>query len=146
MEKLKHPERKTGENWSARRLGYLITIIILFVILYILENLYEWGVPYITEDYNYLLHFIKVSFYASIIAHAILLVYDPKWFQHLLKAVTGAFSTLVVIMAYVVFPFDFPGTGNRIGKIVLVVILIISIVSIFVELIKTVRYLVKERD
>jgi len=135
-----------GNTWAARRFGYLAVIVIFFGILYVLENLYEWGVPYITEEYNGLIWYIRLSFYASIIAHAIFLVYDPKWFRHLLKGITNIFSTLMTIMFYVVFPFDFPGNWNRLGRIFLLVIMIISIISIITELFKAVRYLLREKD
>jgi hypothetical protein len=135
---------KSQPTWAARRIGYVIAIVILFALMYVFENLYEWGVPYITEDYNGLIKYIHISFYASIIIHIIFLAYDPKWFRHLLKGIANIFSALMVIMFYVVFPFDFPGNWNRIGRIILLVIMIISIISIITELYKAVRDMVRD--
>lgn len=133
----------TEGTWAARRIGYVVAIAFMFVFLYILINLYDWGVPYITEEYNDLIWYIELSIYASIIAHAIFLVYDPKWFRYLLKAITGVFSSLATIMFYVVFPFDFPGNFNKIGKIILLVLVVLSVIGIIVELVKAIRFMVR---
>jgi O-antigen/teichoic acid export membrane protein len=137
----------TKQGWTARRAGYIATIVVFIVLLYIFLHLYDWGVPFITEEYNDLLLFIRLSFYASIIAHAIFLIYDPKWFRHLLKAGVNVFSSLSTIMFYVVFPFDFPTEQlNKIIKIVLLILIILSFISILTEIFKAIRNFGKERE
>ena len=136
-------ETKTGKKIQplpVRRLGYMIAIVIQFVMLYIILHLYDWNVPFLTEEYNDLLWYLRASFYASIIAYAVFLLYDPKWFRHLLKAVTNIVFALSTIMFYVIFPFNFPTEQlNKIVKIILLVIMIISLISILTELFAAIR-------
>ncbi|MCX6235905.1 MAG: hypothetical protein NT175_14505 [Bacteroidetes bacterium] len=142
MEEQFSSQKKPDTFWIARRFGYLVTIIVLFVLVYVFEHLYDWGVPFLTEEYNDLLWYIRLSFYASIAAHALYFLYDPKWFRHLLKAIANVFFALSTIMFYVIFPFDFATSQvNKIVKIVLLIMMVISIISILTELIKAIRHL-----
>ena len=145
MENKQSDKSKIGETWGVRRIGYIVVIAIMFVLLYIFKNLYNWGVPFITEEYNKLIFYIELSVYATIIIHAIFLVFDPKWFRHLLKAFANMFSTLSTIMFYVIYPFDFPGNWDRTGKIILLVLVILSIIGIISELAKAIKYLLKAK-
>ncbi len=144
---MKSSTEKLKQSWTARRTGYIVTIIIQFVFLYILLHLYDWNVPFLTEDYEDLLWYIRGSFYASIIAYAIFLLYDPKWFRHLLKAITNIFFALATIMFYVVFPFNFPTEQlNKIVKIILLVVMILSLISILTELFSAIKNARKSND
>jgi hypothetical protein len=144
MEEQFSSQKKPDNYWIARRFGYLVTIVVLFILVYVFEHLYDWGVPFLTEEYNDLVWYIRLSFYASIVAYALYFLYDPKWFRHLLKAIANIFSALTTIMFYVRFPFDFPTYQvNKIVKIVLLVMMIISIISILTELIKAIKLLTR---
>jgi O-antigen/teichoic acid export membrane protein len=141
------PVELSDHTWSSRRIGYLIAIAVMIAVLYVLLHLYEWNVPFLTEDYNDLLWYIRLSIYASIAAHAIFLMYDPKWFRHLLKAAANVFSALSAIMFYVIFPFDFHTEQlNKIVKIVLLIIVILSLISILTEIFKAIRSMGKEKS
>ncbi|MDD5507799.1 MAG: hypothetical protein PHD25_05645 [Bacteroidales bacterium] len=132
---------KIEKPLTARRVGYLITIALQFAGMYILLHLYDWNVPFLTEDYKDLLWYIRISFYAAIIAYAVFLIYDPKWFRHLLKAITNIIFALSTIMFYVIFPFNFPTEQlNRIVKIILLVIMILSFISILTELVAAIKH------
>ena len=138
---------KIEKPLTARRVGYLITIAVQFVGMYIMLHLYDWNVPFLTEDYNDLLWYIRISFYAAIIAYAVFLIYDPKWFRHLLKAITNIAFALSTIMFYVIFPFNFPTEQfNRIVKIILLVIMILSFISILTELVAAIKNAGKRTD
>jgi hypothetical protein len=138
---------KKVRSLPARRLGYMITIVVQFIGLYIMLHLYDWNVSFLTEEYNDLLWYIRASFYAAIIAYAVFLLYDPKWFRHLLKAVTNVAFALSAIMFYVIFPFSFPTEQlNRIVKIILLVVMILSFISILTELVAAVRNAGKSTD
>ncbi|MBP6977159.1 MAG: hypothetical protein PHD61_10295 [Bacteroidales bacterium] len=138
---------KNIHSWPARRLGYIVTIIILFGFFYVFLHLYDWNVPFLTESYNDVLWYIRLSFYSSIIAHAVFLVYDPAWFRHLLKAMTNIFFALMTIMFYVIFPFNFPTDQlNKIVKIILLVMMILSLISILTELVTAIRSATKNNQ
>jgi hypothetical protein len=127
---------------NGRRIGYFVTIIVLLVVMYVFNHLYIWGVSFLTEDYNAWLFYFQMSIYASIAIHAVFLVYDSRWFRHLLKAAANVFSALSAIMLYVIFPIYFASdTAMKTLRIVLLVIMILSIVSILVELVKAVKLL-----
>lgn len=142
MDKSATPKQKaTG---LGKQVGYIVSIIILVILLYIFEHLYEWGVPFLTEEYNDLLWYIRLSFYASIAMNVVFLMYDPKWLKHLLQAAANVFGALSVIMFYVIFPFDFHADQvSKIVRIILLVIMIIMLLSIVIELIKAIRALTR---
>lgn len=136
--------KKAKVSGIGKQVGYIVSIVILVILLYVFEHLYEWGVPFLTGEYNDLLWYIRLSFYASIAMNVVFLMYDPKWLKHLLQAVANVFGALSVIMFYVVFPFDFSTDQvNKIVKIILLVIMIIMLLSIVIELIKALRALAK---
>lgn len=138
---------KKAKSLPARRLGYIITIVVQFICMYIMLHLYDWNVPFLTEEYDSLLWYIRASFYSAIIAYAVFLLYDPKWFRHLLKAITNIAFSLSAIMFYVVFPFNFPTEQlNRIVKIILLVVMILGLISILTELVTAIRYAGKSSE
>lgn len=140
MEQTTTKPKKPGTSPTGRKIGYLIAIIFLLVFLYIFNHLYEWGLSFLTEDYHHVLWYIQLSIYASIFIHVIFFVYDEKWFRHLLKAGANVFSSLSIIMIYVIYPFDFGSASvDKIIKIVLLVVMIISLISIVTELFQAVK-------
>jgi hypothetical protein len=136
-----------SQNPGVRRAGYIVAIIVMIVMLYVLDHLREWGVPFLTPDFDRCLFYIKLAIYVSIGSKALFIIYDHKWFRHLAEVIVNAANALSIIMVYVIFPFDFTNPNwIKWLKIGLLIIFIITIISIIVELVKGIRYLVKDTE
>jgi len=132
---------------GARRVGYIVAIIVLFVIIYILRHLREWGLTFLTEDFDKCLFYIELSIYITIAANILFVFYDNRWFKHLLQVVTGIASAVALIMVYVIYPFDFMnGAWDKWGKIILLVLFGFTIIGIIADLVKGIRYLAREPE
>jgi hypothetical protein len=142
MNESRSPHDMMSHLGAGRRIGYIVAIIFSLVLLYVFNHLYEWGIPFLTEDYYKCLFYIHLSIYATIAIHAVFLFYDSHWFRHLLKAAANVFSALSVVMIYVIFPFSFASASTtRLVKVIVLIIMILSLISILVELVKAVKQL-----
>lgn len=131
----------------ARKIGYIFVVIILIVILYLVRNWERWELKFLTDDFSRCLIYIELSIYASIGANILFIFYDNKWFKHLVQAVTDVTGALSIIMLYVIFPFTLASDAwlkwIRIG---LLVLFILTAISIIVNLIKGIRYLLHDTE
>ena len=130
----------------ARRIGYIFAIAFMILFIWVLRHLREWGVNFLNDDFERALFYIELSIYASIIAQALFIFYDNRWFKHLAQAVTNVFGALSLIMIYVIFPFNFDDTWTKWIKIGLLVIFAITVITIPVELFKGVRDLTRDPE
>jgi hypothetical protein len=130
---------------GGRKIGYIVTIIVMIALIYILRHLREWGLTFLTEDFSKCLFYIELSIYASIIAQALYIMYDNRWFKHLIQAITNIASAVALIMVYVIFPFDIEdGTWIKWIKIGILILFGLTVISIIVELFKGFRDLGKD--
>jgi hypothetical protein len=130
-----------------RKIGYIVVIIIMFIILYLVSNYERWHLNFLTADFDRCLIYIKLSIYATIGANILFILYDNRWFKHLAQVVTGITSALSLIMFYVIYPLNLHDeTWNKWVRIGLLVIFGITLIGIIVDLIKGFRYLVKEPE
>lgn len=140
-------KRSSGKSPSpARRIGYIFAIAFMVLFIWVLRHLREWGVNFLTEDFDRALFYIELSIYVSIIAQALFIFYDNRWFRHLAQAATNVFGALSLIMLYVIFPFSFDDTWTRWIKIILLVLFGITLITIIVELVKGIRDLVRDPE
>jgi hypothetical protein len=131
----------------ARKIGYVVVIIIMFIILYLVRNYEKWNLNFLTADFQRCLVYIELSIYANIGANILFILYDNKWFKHLVQVVTGIASALSIIMIYVIFPITLADeTWLRWIKIGLLIIFGLSILGIIIDLVKGIKYLVSEPE
>ncbi len=142
-------KKSTGikKSGAARRIGYIFSIIFMIVFIYILRHLRSWGFTFLTDDFSSLLFYIELSIYISIGINILFLLYDHKWFRHLLQGVANVFSALSVIMAYVIFPFTIEDeTWVKWVKIIILVIFGFTVIGTLAEFIKGFRDLAKNPE
>ena len=141
----KRPSKKSSP--TSRKIGYIVSIVFMLVFLYILRHLRDWGVTFLNEDFEKCLFYIEISIYASIAAQVLFLLYDNRWFRHLVLGIANIFSALSVIMIYVIFPFDF-GDADWVKwvKIGLLIVFGITVITIIIEIVKGVRYLINDPE
>ena len=123
-----------------RRFGYLISIVINFIMMYAANNLTSWNTPYLTDRFSECLWAINLSLSAVIFAHFIFMVFDPKWFRSFMKSLTNVFSLISVYVFRQVFPLDLSESMMRTANLGLVILLLLLLLSIFVELINSIKF------
>ena len=145
----KKPARKKSSKKSspARKIGYVFAILFMILFLWIVRHLQDWGITWLNEDFDKCLFYIELSLYASIAAQVLFIIYDNKWFKHLIQAATNVFGALSVIMLYVIYPFTFSDAHwSKWVRIGLLIVFVITVITIIVELVKGVKYLINEPE
>jgi hypothetical protein len=85
-----------------------VAIAVNIVMLWIVNNLLEWGWPsWLTDDFDRVLPIINVSIVATIIVNLAYIAYDTTWFKSTLQVGLLVISLVATIRLYQVFPFDF---------------------------------------
>ena len=93
---------------ATRRFGYGVAIAVNVVMLWIVNNLLEWGWPsWLTDDFDRVLPIINLSIVATIIVNLVYIAYDAAWFKSMLQVVLLVISLVATIRLYRVFTFDF---------------------------------------
>jgi len=140
---------KTGKSVPspARKIGYIVVVIIMFVILYLVRNYEKWNLPFLTSDFDRCLFYIELSIYLNIAANILFIFYDNKWFKHLVQSVTDVGGALSIIMIYVIYPFSFgEEPWSKWVRIGLLILFGFTVLSVLINLIKGFRYLIREPE
>jgi hypothetical protein len=118
---------------------YIGAVIANGFILFALNNLYNWGVPFLTESYQNCIWAIDVSLGAVIIVNFVFIFFDRDRFKHLLQVFTGAASFLALYVINMIFPFVFTEPAWYIAlKVLLIVSMVITAVSVVYNIIRTI--------
>jgi hypothetical protein len=119
--------------------GYIGAIIANGFILFALNNLYNWGVPFLTESYQNCIWAIDVSLGTVIIINFVFIFFDRDWFKYLLQVFTNAASFLGLFVINMIFPFIFTEPAWYIAiKVLLIVLMVITSVSVVYNVIRTI--------
>lgn len=122
------PERVARDRVQPRQLartsGYIVSIVIDMILLYVAQHLLDWNLPWITSSWSDAVWAVSLSLTISIVANALLLAYDEPWFHHMVEFVTTGAALLAGYWIYVVFPFDFGSEWNSLAHLVVVGVLI----------------------
>ncbi|NLD43928.1 MAG: hypothetical protein GX657_10585 [Chloroflexi bacterium] len=92
----------------AARISYVAAIIVNVILWVIAHQLLEWGIPFVTADWPDVLWAVRLSLGASIVANALYLFYDARWFRRLGDIVTGSAALMSLVVMFVIFPFALP--------------------------------------
>ena len=131
----RRPRREAGP--LARRVGYVISIIVNAAMIVVARAIPGWGLPFVTPAYGEVLPAIVRSLAATILAYAVLCAYDPRWCQHLARVVMNAFALNATLVMAHVFPFDFGSPrGDNLARIVLLLLCVALVIATFVEAVK----------
>jgi hypothetical protein len=165
------PAAKTPPDWKAFPIrSYIIAIAISIILLYTFNNLLNIYVPWIPSDfskffwnvlnnvYNHVeiphlskafmqcLWAINIALSFSIIGNFLLLVFRPRWFQYLIRAIIFGLGILAAYVVYVIYPFNFDGaTINNIIKAVLIVGMALLFVALIIACVRCIIALMRER-
>lgn len=119
----------TAENGhAARTSGYVGSIIVNGILLYLAHHLLDWQVGWIQPGWSSVLWAVDMSLGASIAANVLFIAYDAKWFRSLAGSVSCAFAAFATWWVYTVFPFEFGSVeADGVARLVLVVILVATV-------------------
>jgi len=92
---------------SLRQSGYIAAVVINAIFLAVVHSLLSWHVPFITSAWPDVLWAIDLSVGGSIVANAVFVAYDERWFRGLVQIGVTALSLVAVLTLVQVFPFDF---------------------------------------
>jgi hypothetical protein len=136
-------EQPAVSERTTRRIGYTVAIVVNVAVLVVAHNLLDWGwFPWLTAEFDEVLPIITVSIVASIVANAVYLAYDLKWFRSAAEIGLLAVSLAATIRILQVFPFDFSayefGWGTLVRSVLGVAIAAIAL-AMLVQVIRLVR-------
>ena len=129
-----------------RQFGYTVSIILNLLILYGVNNLTRWGIPYLTGRFSECVWAFNLSLGATIFMYATFLVFDRRWFKHFMQAVTNVFSIVSIYIFRQVFPLDLPETSVYWANIGLLILIGVLILSTIMELFSAVRAYRKDTE
>jgi len=92
---------------SGQKSEYIAAIIFNLIWWYIVNNLLNWQVYFVTNAFNEVLWIINLSIIVSIIGNALLLFYSPERLRHGVKIVINIVSFIAVYLVWELFPFNF---------------------------------------
>jgi hypothetical protein len=120
-------ENFTNKEKSYRS-EYITAIIFNLIFLYIVNNLLNWHIYFITNAFNEVLWIINLSIIVSIIGNALLLVYSPEMLRHVVKIILNIIAFIAVYIVWMVFPFNFYNSFYNWGFNILLILAMIGIV------------------
>lgn len=102
------PAPTAARRAEGSRAGYVVSIVLNAVGLFIVNNLLSWDLlPFLTDRFSEVLPIINLSLVATIVVNVAYLWYDARWFASLSQLGLLGISMVVALRMYGVFPFDF---------------------------------------
>jgi hypothetical protein len=148
----RRPQRRAQRRPSpaARRLGYTIAMAVNAVMLYLVNVSPGWdAVPFLTHDTTQVVGWVNASIAASIIANALYLAMDPRWFRALGETIVTVVGLVAMVKLWQVFPFAFDDVGvpwHLIVRWLLAVGIVGSAIGIIANVVTFVRSLATPDD
>jgi len=131
-------QEKTKKNKQSKRAGYIASVVVNGIIIFILNYLPNWDIPFITKYYSNCLWAINLSLGATIIANFIFIFYNENWFLHLLQVFTSITAFIAFYVINEIFPFAFEGDiWYTLLRVFLIAGMVISILSAIYNIIRT---------
>lgn len=133
-----------------RRFGYVLTIVINVVVLYVANNVVAWGwFPWLTADFDEVVPYISVAILSSIVVNAMYILYDGAWFKSIGETISLVLTLVSNVQLLRVFPFDFSAyqwNWEATVRVVLILATIGMIAGIIAQLVTLVRAIVVGTD
>jgi len=124
---------------GAKRFGYFVSIIVNAALIYVVNNLLNWNIPFLTEHFSECLFWANLSLGVSMFINFIFMFFDRKWFHNLMQAIGNVFSFISAYVFWRVFPLDLPGNMKEAVNVALIILLVLVLLSILVELVNAIR-------
>ena len=107
--------------------------------IYAVNNLLKWNVPFLTNEFTQVIWAVNLSLGANIFSYFTFLFFDRRWFKNLMQALTNVFSFISLYLFRQVFPLDISENLEGTVNLTMVIILVLIALSILIELANAVR-------
>jgi len=128
---------------AARRVGYLVGIVISAALLFILNGQPGWqALPFLTSDTSQVIGLVNLSLAVSLSVNVVYLFYDPPWLKSLGDLITAGIGLAVAIRVWQVFPFAFHGSAawwSTVVHVLLILAIVGSAIAIVVQAVSLAR-------
>lgn len=128
---------------AGRRAGYVIAVLINAVLLWLINVSPGWqALSWLTERFADVVWLINLSLFASLVANAVFVVFDPPRFRAACQIVISLIGLGASVLLLQVFPFDFTAYSlpwATFTRVVLVIAIVGSAISVVVEVVRLVR-------
>jgi hypothetical protein len=128
---------------AARRVGYLVGIVVSAALLFILNGQPGWqALPFLTSDTSQVIGLVNLSLAVSLSLNVVYLFYDPPWLKSLGDLITSGIGLAVAIRIWQVFPFVFQGSAawwSTAVRVLLILVIVGSAISIVVQAVSLAR-------
>ena len=128
---------------AARRVGYLVGIVVSAALLFILNGQPGWqALPFLASDTTQVIGLVNLSLAVSLSVNVVYLFYDPPWLKSLGDLITSGIGLAVAIRIWQVFPFAFHGPAawwSTAVRVLLFVVIAGSAISIVVQAVSLAR-------
>ena len=128
---------------AARRVGYLVGIVVSAALLFILNGQPGWqALPFLTSDTSQVIGLVNLSLAVSLAVNVVYLFYDPPWLKSLGDLIPSGIGLAVAIRIWQVFPFTFQGSAawwSTAVRILLILVVAGSATSVVVQAVSLAR-------
>ena len=128
---------------AARRVGYLVGIVVDAALLFVLNGQPGWqALPFLTSDTSQVIGLVNLSLAVSLAVNAVYLFYDPPWLKSLGDLITAGIGLAVAIRIWQVFPFTFQGSAawwSTAVHVLLALAIVGSAITIVVQVVSLAR-------
>ncbi len=122
----------------ARRAGYLVSVLVDAVLLYLLNVRPGWqSAPFLTADASQVVGVVNLAVTAGLVANLAYVVRDDPWVKGLGDVITLTVGLVAAVRVWQVFPFDLSTSTawTLVVRVLLVVAVLGSAVGIVAALV-----------
>jgi hypothetical protein len=124
---------------SARQFGYIVSIFVNILLIFIANNLLNWNVPFLTQDFAQCLWAVNLSLGVTIFINFIFIFFDRRWFKNLMQVFGNVLGFISGYIFLRVFPLNLTDNLARLVNFALIIGLGAIVLSTMIELIGAVR-------
>ncbi len=100
--------RRWSKDKPARRNGeYIGNIIFNLIFLWIVNQIPDWNLGFIRDNYNVVLWILNVNILVQIGGNALMLALDMPFIRYLARIITESASFVTQMVLFYIYPFDF---------------------------------------
>lgn len=99
--------KKLSREKESKTSGFIASIIINLIFLYIVNNILSWNLSFIAPSFQDVLWIFNLSISANIIANIIFIAYHPGWFRSIIQIILNILGFMVCYYLFTIFPFIF---------------------------------------
>lgn len=130
-------KKEVPKEKKNKKIGYLVAIIVSVFLIYVINNLLNWHIPFLTNNFIVCLPLFTISLSANIMANAVFIIYEEKWFKKIAEIILNVISIILLYTFYKIFPLSFNLViYERLARGFILFITVVLFIAIAVEVIE----------